>query len=120
MKRASYPIPGVSQRPAPRYTLVMDADGPKTVVAELQPRALALRPRTYPEALLEDNWWYFDMTPEERDQETHALCRMALRVWEMKSPEEREAIRWAKAWGADYEILRRWAREFHGRVGPEA
>jgi hypothetical protein len=98
----------------------MDAEGPRTVLAGRQPQGLDLRPRTHPDALLEDNWWYFDMTPEERDRQTRSLCRVALRVLQTKSAEELEAIRWAKAWGADYGLLRRWAREFHGRASPKS
>jgi hypothetical protein len=72
------------------------------------------RPRTSPEALLEDCWRYLDMSPQERDRESQAVCRMAMRQW-LELPEERR-VRWPPEPGPDGElILRRWAREFRER-----
>jgi hypothetical protein len=72
------------------------------------------RPRTGPEAMLEDYWRFFDMTPEERDREMQALCRTAMRQW-LALPEDRR-VRWPPEPGPHAEeILRRWAREFRER-----
>ncbi len=73
-----------------------------------------MRPRTRPEAVLEDYWRFFDMTPEERDQELHMLCRMAKRQW-LALPDD-ERIRWPPEPGPHAEeVLHRWSREFRER-----
>jgi hypothetical protein len=72
------------------------------------------RPRTGPEAMLEDCWRYLGMTPEERDRELRAVCRTAMRQW-LELPEERR-VRWPPEPGPlGEEILRRWAKEFRER-----
>lgn len=75
-----------------------------------------LRPRTSPEALLEDYGPYLRMTPAERQDEIRLVCLAAMRQWREKTPEQRERVEWFESLAPGDDILRRWAREIRERA----